>query len=173
VACGSSQSQQQNDLRRMAAITVASPGFAIQPGDSIAWRRDIIWAQGKNLPDTVRNINPNSLMAEIQNQLTQKGYHFVSAGEKPKYEVVAAVILGESKQGDALVELSRIYPSLGNVDELEKGTLMLGLALPGSRNLAWRSAMQAFIAEDPSLNQQKKRMRSIVSSLLKSLPQYR
>ena len=47
---------------------------------------------------------------------------------------------------------------------------MFGIAYPGSRRLLWRSAIQAFIAEDIALAEQQKRLQQIVVSLLSNLP---
>ena len=85
--------------------------------------------------------------------------------------MIAAVILGDSEQGKAIKELARLYPELGaNTVNLEKGTLMFGIAYPASRRLLWRSAIQAFIAEDIALAEQQTRLQQIVASLLSNLP---
>ncbi|MBL4826846.1 MAG: hypothetical protein JKY66_03900, partial [Spongiibacteraceae bacterium] len=160
-----------SELSNVSAVTVRSPGFSIKSGDRLEWRRPLIWVQGESLPESVNTINPRGLMVEIQRQLVNKGYVFVQGGKAPDYEIVAAVILGESEKGAALAELARLYPALGDsFNSLKKGTLMMGIAQSGSRNLVWRSSVQAFIAENPSLSQQRDRVQVIVSSLLKALP---
>jgi hypothetical protein len=165
------KTDQADDLAKISAVTVSSPDFAIKPGDSLSWRRDVIWVQGKDLPESARNINRQNLSAEIEHQLQAKGYRFVKGNQAADYEVIAAVILGKSEKGDALAELARLYPALGDsVHSLEKGTLMLGIARPGSKNLLWRSGIQAFIAEDPTVAQQRERLQGIVNSLLSTLP---
>jgi len=173
VACNSisHEPHQTKDLARLSAVTVSSPRMEIRAGDRLAWRRSIIWARSENLAETDGNISPSSIMVEIQRQLVQKGYLFESGEQKPDYHIVAAVILGDSQKGAAIAELARLYPALGDsVDELGKGTLMLGIARPGSRDFEWRSAIQLFIAENPQLSQQRERIHDTIARLLRSLP---
>ncbi|MFT5520347.1 MAG: hypothetical protein ACI9IA_000938 [Enterobacterales bacterium] len=173
IGCTTNQStmKQPNSLSKTSSISVANSDITLKPGNSFKWRRDIIWIEGENLPDSVRNVDRNALSRLIEQQMTSKGYRIVAGQQESDYEIIAAVILGDSEQGKAIEELARLYPELGgNTVNLEKGTLMFGIAYPGSRRLLWRSAIQAFIADDIALADQQKRLQQIVASLLSNLP---
>jgi len=161
-----------NELSRINVISVGNNNFSLQRGDQLRWRRDIIWVQDEGLADIEKSINRQNLTHEIEKQLLAKGYPVVSGSQTTQYEIVAAVILGESDRGQALTELARLYPSLGNSHEaLEKGTLMLGFSRAGSKTLDWRIAIQALLAEKPTTIQSHQRIERIVAQIMSKLPE--
>lgn len=173
VACSTTAPQKKSDgeILKLSAVTVSSLGFSIKPDASFRWRRQILWAQGVNFPDDAQHLNRQQLQSLIEQRLIQKGYHFTEGSQNPDYEIIAAVILGDSEEGDTLARLARLYPELGGSPEsLEKGTLMLGIAKPNSKTLLWRGAIQIFINENTSLSEQQERLRRVVASLLNDLP---
>ena len=165
------QSAFDDELKQLSSVTVTSPGFSLDKNASFQWRRDVIVIEGDNIPDSVRNVNTRRIRYDIEKQLRSKGYRVTNNGSG-QYELIAAVILGESTEGRQLEEIARFYPSLGDsLADLKKGTLMLGIARPSSTRLLWRSGIEAFIAENPTVEEQKQRLEMIVSSLLSGLPQ--
>jgi hypothetical protein len=155
----------------VSAVTVSDPSLTIRPGDNLRWRREVLWAQGDDLPEDVLKLNRQNLRTLIEKKLIQKGYHFVDKAQDSDYEIVAAAILGDSEAGEFLIRYSKLYPELSDSNEvLEKGTLMLGIVRPNSKTLVWRSAIQAFIVEDISFPERQKRLNRIVDALLQPLP---
>jgi hypothetical protein len=158
-------------LSAVSTVSVNSQGFSMRPGDRIAWRRGIIWATDQEVPDSAKGYSPQRLQQEIGRQLRTRGYRVVTAYDQPQYHIVAAVVLGESDRGAVLVELSRLYPALGQAgSSLKKGTLMLGISNAAGDTLLWRSASEAFIAEEARPKEQDSRIKGLVSKLLKTLP---
>ena len=173
IACSNNPPQKKAPSKRLnvSGVTVNYPNLSFRPDDTFRWRREILWAQADNIPQGGQGVSRQYIRGLIEHQLTQKGYQFSVDGKKSTYELVAAVILGDSIEGNHLAELARLYPELGeSAESLEKGTLMLGIAKPNSKILVWRSAVQVFIHEDISLQERKERLSRVVSRLLKTLP---
>jgi len=161
-----------SELSRINVISVGNQNFSLKRGDQLRWKRNIIWAQDEGIADIEQRINRNSLTLEIEKQLRSKGYPVVTGSESAQYEIIAAVILGESNRGKALTELARLYPSLGDSSEaLKKGTLMLGFSQTGSTTLDWRIAIQAFLADQPTTIQTHQRIERIVAQIMNKLPE--
>jgi len=136
-----------------------------------AWRRELLWLQSDEFSDVGNPVSQVPVRAVIERQLQQMGFNFVGDSGSADYVVLAVVVLGESKKGQAFEELAQMYPSLEYLSEtMEKGTLTMALARPSSPLILWRSGLEAFIAEDISAEQRRQRLHSVVRMLLGTLP---
>lgn len=172
-SCGHQEKTPQLDdeLSRVSAVTVTSPGFSLEAGARLAWRSDVLWMKSDEFSNRGNPVSQLPVRAIIERQLQQMGFYFVGDSHSADYVIVAAVVLGDSKQAKAFEALARMYPSLEHISEtLEKGTLMMALSRPGSPLILWRSGLQAFIAEDISAEQRQQRLYSVVRMLLSTLP---
>ncbi|ARN75991.1 hypothetical protein [Oceanicoccus sagamiensis] len=160
-----------DELSRVSAVAVSSPGFSLEPGASIAWRRDILWLRSDQFASAANPVNRINLQATLNQQFQQLGYRIDPVNTPSDYVLIAAIVLGDSDKGRDFEELARLYPSLEYISEnLETGTLMVGLSRPGSPVILWRAGIQAFIAEDLAMDKRQQRLESIIRSLLRTLP---
>ncbi len=161
----------QDELSRVSAVAVSSPGFELEKGASLAWRRDILWLRSDKFANANNPVNKMNLQAAINQQFQQLGYTVNPVSTPSDYVLIGAIVLGDSEKGKDFEELAQLYPSLEYISEsLEKGTLMVGLSRPGSPVVLWRAGIQAFIAEDLSMQERQQRLAAIVRSLVRTLP---
>lgn len=158
-------------LNRLSAVAVGSPNFSLPIGATLAWRNDVIWLRGKNLPEEYGKTNGDIYSSVIEQQLMAQGYRFTLNVQQADYVLIAAAVMGESEKGDAFQDLAKLHPSLEEFSEgLEKGTLMLAVSRPGSPLILWRAAIQAYIAEGLEMSERMARLNAVVRSLLDTLP---
>ncbi len=160
-----------DELARVSAVAVTSPGFSLEKGATLAWRREILWLRSAKFSDADNVVNRINLQSAIETQFRQLGYPVNPVNTPTDYVLIAAIVLGDSEKGRDFTELARMYPSLEYITEsLDKGTLMVGLSRPGSPVVLWRAGIQAFIAEDLTMEERQLRLQAIVRSLVRTLP---
>ena len=176
-ACGSSESIPEaasdlNDLTKISVTTVGKAGFVFKTGDSFSWRRSVIWIDENGRSPQAEDPRRDNLTAAIENQFLQKGHFLSVSTPDANYEVVAATTLGDSVPAEALAALAQLSPGL-NTDgsDLARGTLLIGIARPGSKDFLWRASLQGFVAEKLTPEQRSLRFNALVASLLAELPE--
>ncbi len=158
------------ELTQISAVSVARPGFELEPGASIAWRTELLWLGGEGIEGDSPAVAQMNIRREIERQLSERGHSWVESTDAD-YLMVAAVVVGDSEAGAALEELGRLYPSLSYIPRtLETGTLLVAMSRPGSPVVLWRSALQTAITHDHSQAAREARLRAVVRSLLNTLP---
>ncbi len=161
-----------NELTKIAVTSVAKAGFTFKAGDSFAWRRDVIWIDESGRSPSAEDPRRNNLTAAIENQFLQKGYFLGVNTPDANYEVVAATTLGDSVPAEALAALAQLSPGLNrDSSDLARGTLLIGIARPGSKDFLWRASLQGFVAEKLTPEQRSLRFNALVASLLSELPE--
>jgi hypothetical protein len=160
-----------DELSRVSAVAVTSPGFILEKGATLSWRSDILWLRSDKFASKGNPVNQMNLQGTINQQFRALGYNVTPVNTASDYVLIGAIVLGDSEKGKDLEELARLYPSLEYISQsLEKGTLMVGLSRPGSPVILWRAGIQAFIAEDLSKPERQQRLQAIVRSLVRTLP---
>jgi hypothetical protein len=161
-----------NDLTKIAVTSVGKSGLTFKAGDSFSWRRSVIWIDENGRSPQAEDLRRDSLTAAIENQFLQKGYFLGANTPDANYEVVAATTLGDSVPAEALAALAQLSPGL-NTDgsDLARGTLLIGIARPGSKDFLWRASLQGFVAEQITPEQRSLRFNALVASLLAELPE--
>jgi hypothetical protein len=161
-----------NDLTKIAVTSVGKSGLTFKAGDSFSWRRSVIWIDenGRSLKD--EDLRRDNLTAAIENQFLQKGYFLGVNTPDANYEIVAATTLGDSVPAEALAALAQLSPGLNrDSSDLARGTLLIGIARPGSKDFLWRASLQGFVAEKLTPEQRSLRFNALVASLLAELPE--
>jgi hypothetical protein len=157
------------EFARVAAVSVSRQGFALQPGDNLAWRRDVIWLDSGAAP-VPEHIARVRLKSALETQLRRQGLRLVHP-DQADYHIVAAMVVGDSPAGESMKELAQLYPSLEPVSEqLPSGTLLFAVSYSGSRTVLWRSAVQLMILEDLTVQQRQQRLEIGLQSLFRELP---
>jgi hypothetical protein len=161
-----------NDLKKIAVISVAKSGLTFKAGDSFSWRRSVIWIDENGRSPQAEDLRRDNLTAAIEDQFLHKGYFLGANTPAANYEVVAATTLGDSVPAEALAALAQLSPGL-NTDgsDLARGTLLIGIARPGSKDFLWRASLQGFVAEKLTPEQRSLRFNALVASLLAELPE--
>ncbi|MFA7555399.1 MAG: hypothetical protein WCY88_14220 [Spongiibacteraceae bacterium] len=158
-------------MEHVSAVAVISPGFELRFGDRLGWREDIMVMRNEEKGDYKTGINDWKLKLLIEQQLQEKGFEVVAENESADYILFAAVILGGSDKGKEFEQLLQLYPSLRGVsDTFETGTLLMGLSRPGSPVVMWRAAIQTYIEQDSTPEEQDLRQQVVVKSLLRTMP---
>lgn len=158
------------DVPQVSAVAVSKSGFALEPGQKVSWRSEILWVGDDSLPAYRRALTDLGIQQEIERQFAADGLQFVEQ-QFADYTLTGAVVIGDTAEGVALEELVRLHPSLQPLSQtLEKGTLLLALSHPGSPVILWRGAVQTFIAPDVPTVQRKQRLQAVVRSLINTIP---
>ncbi|GAA5317115.1 MAG: hypothetical protein AseanaTS_23190 [Candidatus Pelagadaptatus aseana] len=174
VACSSPQTVDMAprvlDKPRLSEVSVTAPGFYLEAGDTLNWRRDVIVVEGEVMPGAIEHVEARQVRNVFEQGFMALGFPVVP-GKGGRYEVVAAIVLGDSPAGDAVLEVAQLYPSLGaSPDQLQQGMLLVGLARPGSRQFLWRSAIQGALHPEFSAAQQQERIKVVIADLLQDIP---
>ena len=163
----------EQEAPRVSAVAVSQQGFAVEPGESVAWRSEILWVGNDAKAQYRTALTSLGIKQEIENQLVDEGLKLASP-DQADYTIIAAVVIGDTTDGIAVQELARLYPALGVVSQtLEKGSLMIALSRPGSPLVLWRGAVQTYISADIPVETRKLRLQSVVRSLLTTIPRSR
>lgn len=158
------------DMTRIAAITVVSPGFAIGANTSFAWRSDVIWSDD-DLRGSTDLLARSDVRRVIEAELARKGADFALPDEAPEYLIVAAIQVGSGEPEGGLQEIVQLYPALRAVSHnLDKGTLLVAISLPGSSDLLWRGAVQVFLIDSGGRSEREARLESAVRNLFINIP---
>jgi hypothetical protein len=173
LACSEPQYQKQVDdhaaaMSQSVVVAVASPGFDLPPGSKLAWLEDMLVVHEQDRQVSVEIIG--YVQNEIERQLSARGYRFVRDTGEAKYLVAAVAVLGDAMTPEQMAKAFKLYPALAGNDSYEKGTLLLGLLSPATKQAQWRGAIQAFA--DPGLPRETRKARgqAAVARLLAKLP---
>ena len=161
-----------NDLTKISVASVGKTGVTFKAGDRFTWRRDVIWVGQNGIAVALDDPGRVGLTIAIENQFLHKGYFLGVNTPDANYEVVAATMLGDSLPADALTELARLSPGL-NADgsNLARGTMLIGIARPNSKDFIWRASLQGFVAGGLTPKVRAQRFNALVASLLAELPE--
>jgi|TARA_B110000902_G_scaffold222290_1_gene258369 hypothetical protein len=161
-----------NELTMISLASVGKVGFTFKAGDSFAWRRDIIWIDENGLLPPAGDPRRASLTAAVENRFLSKGYFLGINTPDANYEVVVATTLGDSVPAGALAALAQLSPGLNSDgSDLARGTLLIGIARPGSKVFLWRASLQGFVAEKLTPEQRSLRFNALIASVLAELPE--
>ncbi|BFM10019.1 hypothetical protein R50072_01720 [Simiduia litorea] len=163
-------SKEKVDLAAFSVVAVTDPTFKPERGESISWVSDVIFA-GSNDETPQDEAAIALIQADIEKSLTTKGYT-LGHGVSVDYRVLALVQVGTEELAKDMRELFRLYPSLGQESQLNKGMLIVAVARPGSVQALWRGAIKVFVDEDHLLTpaQQKERLALAVKKVMASMP---
>ena len=110
--------------------------------------------------------------ASVERALSTKGYQFVGAGMGSDYQIIAAVLMGESERAAELQEIAQIDPVLVAASkDLDRGTLIVAMNHSQSSKILWRGAVQAFLAEGLTREESALRLDAAIDRLFRGLPQ--
>ncbi len=156
-------------FKQSSAVSTAREGFALEQGATFGWRENIILAQDVNISSD-NGFLVDDVKFIIETELSKLGMVFVDPMDS-RYAIVAAVLIGDSDEGKALSDLTKLYPTLGAVEEHETGTLLIGISRPGNSILLWRGAIQVFLAGEHYSNDEKlARFQPLVQDLMSTIP---
>jgi hypothetical protein len=161
-----------NELTKIAVTSAGQADFAFKAGDSFVWRREVFWIDENGLSPVAVDPRRDDMTTAIESQFLHKGYFLSANTPDADYEVVAAATTGDSVPAEALAALAQLSPGLNTGgSDLATGTLLIGIARPGSKVFLWRASLQGFVAEKLTPEQRSLRFNALIASLLAELPQ--
>jgi hypothetical protein len=157
------------EFNRVSAVSVGRSGFLLKAGDSVAWRRDIVWLDNGEAPIPA-HLGKGKLAAEIEKQLMAKGLK-ITRSANADYHILAALMIGDSAEGNEIKQLAQLYPSLGAVSQqLPKGNVLFAISNAHGRSVLWRSAVEVMVLDDLSTSERQQRLEMSLYNLFKELP---
>jgi hypothetical protein len=161
-----------NELTKIAVTSAGQADFTFKAGDSFVWRREVFWIDENGLSPAAVDPRRADMTTAIESQFLHKGYFLSANTPDADYEVVAAATAADSVPAEALAALAQLSPGLSTGgSDLATGTLLIGIARPGSKVFLWRASLQGFVAEKLTPEQRSLRFNALIASLLAELPQ--
>ena len=173
-ACTTTQSQLQEDGMKLdpSIISVSTPGWQIPSGSKFAWMQSAI----KLYEDKRLDSSSIQYLIEknIKTNLLNMGFQFVDSESAADYTIAYTAALESSLDDTTILRRYGLVPGNMRVPEqnpnYEKGTLLIYAFDAGSRDVVWRSAVQA--AVDFTLGEQERRQRigPVIRDMFDTLP---
>lgn len=160
----------QSNLAAFSVVAVTDPIFKPTRGETISWVSDVIFAGTKE--ETSQDQATVALIqADVEQSLISKGY-VLGNGVEVDYRVIALVQTGSEELANEMRELFRLYPSLGQDSQHNKGMLIVAVARPGSVQALWRGAIKVFLDDEDvlTLEQKKQRLALAIQKVMASMP---
>lgn len=152
-------------LENTSVISVAQPSFTLTPAARIGWREDmrlIADNQDEQLKELAR------LMSQvIEQDFMSKGFRLVGSKKPRQYELLAAIIVGETPGDDPLAATLNL--NTGQYDD-SYGTLGMAVRRTGQNRDLWRGAIRLGLRPDLSIEDRRARSEAAVKVLMQRLP---
>lgn len=155
-----------------AIISVTASGVKLSEGDRVSWYPGAI-----NLYKDER-LQSQSIQAELEKQIKlnviERKLAFVDAVSSADYTIAYTAGLESAIGDDQILMRFGLSPGAVNVpqntDEYEKGTLVIYLFDTQTGNVVWRSAAQAAVDLNMSMDERRQRIARLVQRMFVSMP---
>jgi hypothetical protein len=157
---------------KFSAVSVASPSFKPQTGDTFAWYSNVFVEDSLSVTKVTEDAR-RTITKLISNYISDANYKIVSNAQNATYLISAMVVVGDRKIQD-VAPYFKAHPQIAkSVNNYQDGTLLVAIGKhnQGSASLMWEGAIQAsVVGEDLSKEQRAKRLKLMVKRLMNGLP---